>query len=54
MIDKAKHEDLEAIYKLVCTLEKTQINKERFVRLYNESLTKIGRASCRKRVYENV
>ncbi len=39
MIDKAKHDDLEAIYKLVCTLEKTQINKERFVRLYNESLT---------------
>lgn len=38
MIEKAKQEDLEAIYSLICELEQEEINREHFCRTYNDAL----------------
>lgn len=38
MIEKAKQEDLEAIYSLICELEQEDINREHFCRTYNDAL----------------
>lgn len=38
MVEKAKLEDLEEVYKLICELEQKQMNKEHFCKVYTSGI----------------